>query len=649
MNPVVARNPILSFWGLLLVALSLSIGWGIRGNYGHLTGAMFPGALAAIAACLLSARDDWRGRVLDFAFFGAIGWAPGATISYMQVIGYTHSGHWPSIAYGFFALFVIGFLWGCYGGAATAIAASYDRARLQAFYVPLALALVVWTVAGIVLPIIDFKLLEVAGSMRRQDSPLYWFDADWPQVVVTLVALLLFDLVERRFGRCWQLCLLAVAGAAIGWLVQWLLTTVGANDLLWRWLVRPQGDVTRFPAEQLTTNWPNGLPLVAPYLGTILGVVAGVAVYFVRCGRFALGSGLLVSLAVGWLAGFLILPVLLGIRMTPPRADSWAGVLGALVGGWLYLRRTQDYAVILAGLVTGTVGGIGFSGTALLKLLMVRPGNSNVVSDPGTIAHWQHWQSANWHSFLEQTYGFVNGVGLAIALGLLLTRVAPLPEIAPRRRWTDLFALFTVVPWLLYTNMVKNVADWTAKQGTVSVMPERMRMPLFDSIELSAVDWFNVFFWTASAAFMLLAFVQTRKPLAIVPSSWLGRGQLLYFLILWCFVLGNVAKGLPGFTEQRLLTEGMVTLNAVVCTVLILVLPRKEGVALASGGFNWQPLLRRAAIASLVVLAALPVVETAGIRALYGDHKAGHSGHNFRFGPEANWRVQPVLKGQTHR
>jgi len=40
---------------ILLCALSLSLGWGIRGNFGHEVGAMIPGALAAMAAVLMSA------------------------------------------------------------------------------------------------------------------------------------------------------------------------------------------------------------------------------------------------------------------------------------------------------------------------------------------------------------------------------------------------------------------------------------------------------------------------------------------------------------------------------------------------------------------------------------------------------------------
>src|ERR1051325_7955242 len=85
----------------LLVGLSLSIRWGIRGNFGHEYGAAFAGCLAAITGALLSGRDDWRQRVLYFAFFGAIGWGFGASISYMQVISYTQSGHAPSQGFGY--------------------------------------------------------------------------------------------------------------------------------------------------------------------------------------------------------------------------------------------------------------------------------------------------------------------------------------------------------------------------------------------------------------------------------------------------------------------------------------------------------------------------------------------------------------------
>ena len=114
----------------VLTALSLSLGWGIRGNFGHEYGAMIPGALAAMAAVLLVGRPDWLPAIPFFAMFGALGWSFGGSISYMMVIGYTHSGHSPSVLYGFACLFVIGFLWAAPGGAGTALTAVAGRSRV---------------------------------------------------------------------------------------------------------------------------------------------------------------------------------------------------------------------------------------------------------------------------------------------------------------------------------------------------------------------------------------------------------------------------------------------------------------------------------------------------------------------------------------
>lgn len=47
--------------GIVLSGLATSVGWGIRGDYGHEAGAMIPGALLSLAVCLASGREDlWR-------------------------------------------------------------------------------------------------------------------------------------------------------------------------------------------------------------------------------------------------------------------------------------------------------------------------------------------------------------------------------------------------------------------------------------------------------------------------------------------------------------------------------------------------------------------------------------------------------------
>lgn len=461
--------------------------------------------------------------------------------------------------------------------------------------------------------------------------------------------MLAYDLVERRFSRSGELLLHGIAGAAAGAAIQTLLHAAGLDTLLWHLLVRPQGDPTLFPVGQFVTNWPNALPAASPHLGPIVGLLIGIGTFFARHGRFAGGARLVVMLSLGWLGGFLLLPVFLGLRLTPPRGDDWAGILGVVVAAILWCRRERLPGVVVAMVVAGTIGGLGFSGAALLKLLMVAPGNPGIVSDPAVVERWRHWQGANWHSFLEQAYGFINGLGIAVALGLLAPRVPPLDDAGPRRRWTEIVSILVVVPWLLHANLVKNIADWTALHGDYRAMPVTMKAPLLSGIELSATGWFELFFGIAAAAFAFLCVVQRRRPLAIVPSFWLGRGQGLAMLVLWPMVLGNFAKALPGFTEQRLLTEGSILVCAVVVTVLLLLLPDGQAPIAPRPPHALRPLAMGAIIGLAVAATVAPLVETAITRAVYGRAPAGHAASNLRFGPDANWRTKPILKGSLHR
>ena len=72
---------------------------------------------------------------------------------------------------------------------------------------------------------------------------------------------------------------------------------------------------------------------------------------------------------------------------------------------------------------------------------------------------------------------------------------------------------------------------------------------------------------------MLLS-VHTKRRLALLEQGWLGRGQLLFLVILWTFVIGNFGRALLGFNERRLLTEGVITVNAVFATMIVLLAPR---------------------------------------------------------------------------
>jgi hypothetical protein len=121
----------------------------------------------------------------------------------------------------------------------------------------------------------------------------------------------------------------------------------------------------------------------------------------------------------------------------------------------------------------------------------------------------------------------------------------------------------------------------------------------------------------------------------VVPASPLGRAQLLYVTFLWVIVIGNLMRALPPFAEQRLITEGVIHINAVVCTVLALCGPRPVGLP-APAGLPWTGReLARTAAGGLVALAVVVALAVAGTRAAHGNAFAGHAGYHVRFGPDA--------------
>lgn len=500
------EGPGWAYYGL--TAISLSVGWGIRGNFGHEFGAMMPGALAALAVVLLSGRDDWHRRAAYFAMFGALGWSFGGSISYMQVLAYTHSGDSASVLYGFACLFVIGFLWAAPGGMGTALAAYADRDRLTELFAPLSAVFVTWAVQGIV----------VEPWLRRSGYNLNWYDTDWPGALSALGVGLVLALVRRRFDRA---------------------------------------------------------------------------------------TSLIVHMAAGWWVGFLVLVVAGGLRMTPPRGDNWAGCLGMTAGLFVYCLRTGLGPVARAGLVTGFLGGIGFAAASMFKLVEVTSG-----------------LETNWHSVLEQSTGLFNGLAVAAAMALPVRSAPRATDDPPVRRWTEVYAVGFVLLLVTYVNLRKNVNDWTKAGAVPGVMAG-----------LPAGAWFDLAYLAIAVAVLVPLVRHLRRPLALLPTSALGRGQWLYLVFLWWVVVGNFERIVVRFTPERLVTEWVILVNAAFCTVLILL---TSGLTRSGPMASPAPSRLGRVFAVGLLAAAVSIVADWGIvRALYGDRFAGHAKLHIRFGPRA--------------
>lgn len=129
---------------LLLGALSLSIGWGIRGQFGHEYGAAMAGWLGCLAIIILRGREDWRRRAAYFALPGGIGRAFGAGMSDRKVVVCTHSPDAATVLYGLANMFVLGLLWAAPGGTGCALPAYLSRAKLTGLFHPISAVILGW-------------------------------------------------------------------------------------------------------------------------------------------------------------------------------------------------------------------------------------------------------------------------------------------------------------------------------------------------------------------------------------------------------------------------------------------------------------------------------------------------------------------------
>ncbi len=666
------RNPLLKPPSMFLIALSLSIGWGIRGNFGHEAGAMIAGALSAMAVALVSGREDWRQRVMYFGFFGGLGWGFGGSIAYMYPLAFTESGQTASTYYGYATLFLEGGLWCGMGAAGTAMAACMPLNRLTRFFTPFCFVLAALGLRHYIeVPLAQLLMPGDGdagdGTWLRHKSPLYWFDADWLQALMALIGVCVYDLYDRfrqerrnLLDHSVMLIPFLIGGAALGYGVQAVLASTGLDVAVSDALTVPLGDLSyvnpdtggSFEPDQLLTNWPQFFGDFAEHLGWGFGLLAGATVYFLLTGRFRNDSSLLLALSLGWLIAFVALPTLGslflmdygGFRVMPPRSDDWAGILGVFVAAILWFRSHQLVSVAQVMTRGFILGGISFATVPLVRYFLMYPGHPWRF-DGAAPEEWAHYHSANWHSILEQLHGFGHGMAIAVAMAMLWRR-QPIEEHQENdSRWTIGFSAVFVLFGFGFLNLHKLVHTWIENKS----VPESLKAPFFASIEYSPNTWFRVVWYSATAVGAILILVHLRRRLDIIPASWIGKGQLLYVLFLWLVVIGNLMRAIPGFGDGRMVTEWVLFMNACVATLLVVLLPRPSASEpVAQNCLQW-PTLSATWARGLIVTSVLMAAYGFMTLTMYQEHLEGKPWANHkRFGPDAVWRIKPILKHGKH-
>ena len=211
-------------WFIVLPGLSMWLGWGIRGLVGHSTGAMIPGAFAALAFCiLLPSKQFSRGLAIALT---AVGFGYGADMTTLQsaglATGYFHNV--PNAALlGYSGLIIKGALWALFGGAGLGLALTASRYRRK----------------DIVLALIFMVASFYAGWALINRPKLLYFSVDrpetWGGLLFAAIVLLTWLTVRghTRIPLVLALCV-AVAGA-IGYPIAVTINGYGHHHHPGRW------------------------------------------------------------------------------------------------------------------------------------------------------------------------------------------------------------------------------------------------------------------------------------------------------------------------------------------------------------------------------------------------------------------------------
>jgi hypothetical protein len=181
--------------------------------------------------------------------------------------------------------------------------------------------------------------------------------------------------------------------------------------------------------------------------------------------------------------------------------------------------------------------------------------------------------------------------------------------------------------------------DAGSEKATLGSLPEFaavQNLGAFDPIASLLTSFiFSVAILAVAAAVIGLMICHRRHPLPIVPTTWLGKGQLLYLVFLWWMITGNFERALVSFSPQRLATEGVLLLNAVICTVMVLLAGKAEPNIAVQTSQNCRWRLRIVTTAGIAAMILSVLLDWGIVRAMYGDQFAGQAGLHIRFGPTA--------------
>lgn len=162
-------------YAMVLTAMAAGMGWGIRGQFGHETGAMIAGVLTAFTLVMLFAPHLSSPAGIRAAAMMAVAIGIGGSMTYGQTIGLTHdpelAGHWGALWWGMLGLFVKGSVWIGFGALFLGMGLSgvCYRAREMALLMIVLLALA----------FLGAALINTPFDPEQKQLPWIYFSDQW--------------------------------------------------------------------------------------------------------------------------------------------------------------------------------------------------------------------------------------------------------------------------------------------------------------------------------------------------------------------------------------------------------------------------------------------------------------------------------------
>ncbi|MFA6241645.1 MAG: hypothetical protein WC655_11995 [Candidatus Hydrogenedentales bacterium] len=223
------RDESIPWWPTVLCAsLAGGMGWGIRGQYGHETGAMIAGVLVCLVIALTLCRAASSLAAARAVALGTIAMGFGGSMTYGQTIGLTQDqvllGNWPVFWWGMLGLGIKGSVWIAFCGLFLGMGLGGKRYRAHEMLLLMLGALCAYTVG--------IWLLNSPYDLENKLLPSIYFSATWelfpdkadlePRyevwggLWVAFLFVIAYVSALKRDGLAWRLGLWGLLGGALG-------------------------------------------------------------------------------------------------------------------------------------------------------------------------------------------------------------------------------------------------------------------------------------------------------------------------------------------------------------------------------------------------------------------------------------------------